>query len=130
MRILLDTHTYHWYLAADPRLSVQAQTMIQNSANNVLVSPASLWEMAIKISLGKWSLSRPYLELVNLGLITYGFNLIPIIPAHTARLLDLPYPNGHKDPFDRLLVAQALTENIPIISCDTIFDSYGVVRLW
>src|SRR5262249_42177618 len=126
----LDTHAMYWYIEGDPQLSTRAQTLIQDASNEVLISPASYWEIAIKISIGKWRLNRPYEDFINIGLYQYAFRVLPILPAHTARLLGLPFPPGHKDPFDRLLVAQALVEQIPIVSADSPLDAYGVTRFW
>ena len=130
MRLLLDTHTMYWYIEDDPKLSGPARTLIQDASNEILISPASYWEMAIKISLGKWQLNRPYEDFMDIGLNQYGFQILPILPTHTARLIGLPFPPGHKDPFDRLLVAQALVEQISIVSADSPLDAYGVTRLW
>jgi PIN domain nuclease of toxin-antitoxin system len=130
VRLLLDTHTMYWYAAADPQLSANAQTVIQDGSNEVLISPASYWEIAIKVSLGKWILHRPYEEFVDTCLQGYGFHVLPIEPKHTARVATLPYPTNHKDPFDRLIVAQALVEGIPIVSADPQLDPYGITRIW
>ena len=128
MRVLLDTHPMYWYIEGDPQLSATAETLIQDTANEVLISPASYWEIAIKVSLGKWKMNRTYEDFIDIGLDKYGFQVLPILPTHTARLIGLPF--HHKDPFDRLLVAQALVEGIPIISNDTGLDFYGITRLW
>lgn len=130
MRLLLDTHALYWYIEGDPKLSGSAQTPIRDASNDVLISPASYWEIAIKVSIGKWALNRPYEEFIDLALNHYGFQVLAILPTHTARLIGLAFPQNHKDPFDRLLVAQALTENIPIISADPKLDAYGITRLW
>lgn len=130
MRLLLDTHAMYWYAASDPQLSPTAQALIQDAANEALISPALYWEIAIKISIGKWIMHRPYEEFLDICLNAYGFRVLPIEPKHTARVSTLPFPPGHKDPFDRLLVAQALVEAIPIVSNDAALDAYGVTRLW
>jgi len=130
VRLLLDTHSMYWYIEDDPQLSGRARTLIQDASNEILVSPASYWEIAIKISIGKWRLNRPYEEFIDIGLSQYGFQVLPILPTHTARLIGLPFPQGHRDPFDRLLVAQVLVEQIPIVSADSPLDAYGVTRLW
>jgi len=130
VRLLLDTHSMYWYIEDDPQLSGRARTLIQDASNEILVSPASYWEIAIKISIGKWRLNRPYEEFIDIGLNQYGFQVLPILPTHTARLIGLPFPQGHRDPFDRLLVAQVLVEQIPIVSADSRLDAYGVTRLW
>src|SRR5262245_34031122 len=118
----------YWYIEGHLQLSANARTLIQDSSNDVLLSPASYWEIAIKISIGKWQLNRPYEEFIDIGLNRYGFRVLPILPAHTARLIGLPF--HHKDPFDHLLLAQAIVESIPIVSSDSALDVYGVSRLW
>ncbi|MCZ2341717.1 MAG: type II toxin-antitoxin system VapC family toxin [Bacteroidales bacterium] len=118
----------YWYIEGDAKLSIAAQSVIQDASNEVFISPASYWEIAIKVSVGKWTLNRPYEEFINLGLNQYGFQVLPILPTHTVRLTNMTY--HHRDPFDRLLIAQALSENIPIVSADSQFDAYGVQRLW
>ncbi len=130
MRLLLDTHAMYWYIEDDPQLSPTARTLIQDASNEILISPASYWEMAIKVSIGKWRLNRPYEEFIDIALNQYGFQILPIAPTHTARLIGLPFPRGHKDPFDRLLVAQLLVEGVSIVSADSALDAYGVNRLW
>ena len=128
MRVLLDTHTMYWYIEGDPQLSATARTLIQEASNEVLISPSSYWEIAIKVSLGKWQLNRPYEDFMDIGLKQYGFLILPILPAHTARLISMTF--HHKDPIDRLLLAQALVEKMPIVSADVQLDGYGVTRIW
>jgi PIN domain nuclease of toxin-antitoxin system len=128
VRHLLDTHAMYWYIEGDPQLSATAQTLIQDASNEILISPASYWEIAIKISVGKWKLNRTYDEFMDIALNKYGFHVLPILPTHTASVIGLPF--HHRDPFDRLLVAQALVENIPIVSNDAALDAYGIKRLW
>lgn len=119
MRLLLDTHTFYWYIEGDRKLSGSAQSLIQDASNEVLISSASYWEIAIKVNLGKWVLNRPYEEFIELGLTQYEFSVLPIQPHHTSRLIGLTFPVNHKDPFDRLLVAQTLSENIPIVTASS-----------
>jgi PIN domain nuclease of toxin-antitoxin system len=128
VRHLLDSHTLLWYAMADPKLSTIAKASILDPTNEILVSPASFWEIAIKVSIGKLILHQPYETFVDACQNIYDFGLLPIEPKHTAALIGLPF--HHKDPFDRLLAAQALTEGIPMISNDTELDAYGVVRVW
>jgi len=128
VRVLLDTHALYWYIEGASPLSTTARTLIQDAANEVLISPATYWEIAIKISLGKWRLNSPYADFIDVGLKHYGFLILPVLPAHTARLIGMPF--HHKDPFDRLLAAQALAEAIPLVSADPAFDDYGVTRWW
>ena len=115
-------------MKGDPQLSTVARTTISDPANEILISPASYWEIAIKVSMGKWQLNRAYEDFIDIGLKKYGFVLLAILPAHTARLIGLPF--HHKDPFDRLLVSQALVERVAIVSADVRLDAYGVTRIW
>ena len=128
MRLLLDTHTLLWFAPTDPRLSGTAMTLIMDHANEKLVSPASYWEIAIKISIKKYTLSKPYEIFMREAIDMNGFGYLHIEPKHTALVTTLPF--HHKDPFDRLLIAQAMAEGLPIISGDPVLDSYQVNRLW
>ena len=128
MRLLLDTHTLLWFALTDPQLSGTATSLIIDPDNEKLVSPASYWEIAIKIGIKKYALSKPYEIFMDEAIDKNGFGYLHIEPKHTAALTTLPF--HHKDPFDRLLIAQAIIEGIPIISGDTVLDSYPVKRLW
>ena len=128
MRLLLDTHTFLWFILDDPQLSSTARNLIEDSAHEVEVSPASYWEIAIKIKLGKYALPQPYQQFMETQIAANDFRILPIEPRHTALLTMMEL--HHKDPFDRLLVAQALAENVPIIGVDSQFDAYGVQRFW
>ena len=128
MTHLLDSHALLWFALADPKLSATAKALILDPANQILLSPASYWEIAIKVSLGKLTLHRPYEEFIDICLNKYGFTILPIEPKHAAQLLSLPF--HHRDPFDRLLIAQAISESAPIISSDSALDAYPVKRLW
>lgn len=128
MTLLLDTHALFWFCQNDPSLSGPARMLMEDPANRILVSMASCWEVAIKAGLHKLTLgesSRTY--LVN-ALASTGFELFPITLEHATAVETLPL--HHRDPFDRLLIAQAISENIPIVSADAIFDQYPVSRLW
>ncbi|HEX7957359.1 MAG TPA: type II toxin-antitoxin system VapC family toxin [Pyrinomonadaceae bacterium] len=128
MRLLLDTHAFLWFLMGDPRLSASARALIQDVANERLLSVGSLWEMAIKTSLGKLALSAPFDVLIPQQLAINGVEPLGISVEHTAVVSTLPF--HHRDPFDRLIIAQATVESIPIVSMDTAFDMYAVKRLW
>ena len=128
MRTLVDTHALYWFIEGDDRLSEAAVDIIGDPENEVLISPASYWEMAIKISLRKWQLNRPYQEFMDVALVQYAFSILPILPIYTEGLLNMPF--HHRDPFDRLIIAQAQAEQIPIVSSDAQLDSYGIQRLW
>ena len=94
----------------------------------VYVSPASYWEIGIKISLGKYLLPEPFEIFMGRELKQNDFTILPITIAHAAKVSTLPF--HHRDPFDRMIVAQALVENIPLVSCDETLDAYGAVRIW
>jgi PIN domain nuclease of toxin-antitoxin system len=128
LRVLLDTHSFLWFILDDPQLSASAKTLIEDPANDVEVSPASYWEIAIKIGKGKYILPRPYETFMEQQIMTNDFRVLHILPKHTSVLTTLP-PH-HNDPFDRLLVAQATIESIPMVSADIALDQYGVTRLW
>jgi PIN domain nuclease of toxin-antitoxin system len=130
VRLLPDTHALVWFAFADPQLSTTARLLLADPANEILVSPASYWEIAIKVSLGKWALQRPYSDMLDALWNVYGFRILHITPEHTTRLLTLPHPANHRDPFDRLLIAQALVEGVPLVSADAKLDQYGVNRIW
>jgi PIN domain nuclease of toxin-antitoxin system len=127
VRVLLYTHALYWFVEGDSQLSTTALTLIQDASNEILISPASHWEIAIKVSLGKWKLNRPFEAFIDIALNRYGFQVLPILPTHTAVVIGLPF--HHKDPFDRLLVAQASSEGIALVSNDPALDAYGVTRL-
>jgi PIN domain nuclease of toxin-antitoxin system len=128
MRVLLDTHAFLWFVLGDPQLSRNARNRIEDPGNEKLVSPASYWEIAIKISLNKYTLSHPYEEFMQQGIAGNGFMILPIEPRHTAALASLPF--HHRDPFDRLIIAQAMVEQIPVISGDEAFAAYPVTCIW
>lgn len=128
MRVLLDTHALLWFLLADHKLSQRAQGMISDAETVVEISPASYWEIAIKISLGKYELLEPYAQFMERELRISDFSILPILPRHTALLTNLPF--HHRDPFDRLLIAQSMAEAIPLVSCDQNFDAYAISRIW
>ncbi|HKP52270.1 MAG TPA: type II toxin-antitoxin system VapC family toxin [Chloroflexia bacterium] len=128
MRLLLDTHTFLWFISGDRRLSNEARVLIENTDNSRLLSVASLWEIAIKMSMGKLNLGLPFAEFVPQQLNRNLIDLIGITISQMDVVASLPF--HHKDPFDRLLIAQAIVEQLPIISADMAFDNYGVNRLW
>lgn len=128
MRLLLDTHVLIWYFNTDPKMSARALALIADPANEKLVSPASYWEIAIKLATGKSLFAVSFLEFVREAIFDNGFTILPIEPRHCEPLVTLTL--HHKDPFDRMLIAQASVENIPLVSVDTAFDPYPITRLW
>lgn len=127
MRLLLDTHTLLWWVSAETSLSNRARAQIA-IAEDVLVSAASAWEMAIKAGLGRLPSAVDLLNDFEGELAKDGFRSLEITAAHGIRAGLLPGP--HKDPFDRMLIAQAQAENLAIVSNDRVFDRYGVRRVW
>lgn len=125
--VLLDTHAFLWWVSDDSRLSARARTAITD-ATLVLVSVASCWEIAIKVSLGKLKLSQPVDRFLAEHLGINQFTLLPIELDHAASVATLPF--HHRDPFDRLLAAQALYETLPIVSADPVFRKYKLKRVW
>lgn len=128
MNLLLDTHTFIWWDSEPAKLSPQVLTLCQDGANIVLLSVASVWEMQIKLQLGKLKLNLPLAEVVESQQQTNSIEVLPITLAHVLPLQNLP-PH-HKDPFDRLLVVQANVENAVLVSIDPIFKKYPVKLLW
>ncbi len=128
MRVLLDTHALLWFLLNDERLSASARATMTEPGTDLVVSPASFWEIAIKISIGKYSLGKDLAEFMERHIDENEMIVLPITARHAAVVAGLPF--HHRDPFDRLLIAQALSEAIPIVSGDRDFDRYSVVRIW
>ena len=128
MRVLLDTHAFLWFILDDPKLSTLARGIIEEEKNDILISPASYWEIAIKIRLKKYSLPQPYQQFMQSQIASNEFKILPLELPHTDLLITLPI--HHKDPFDRLLVCQSLAEGIPLVSADAGLDFYGINRLW
>ena len=128
MKLLLDTHTFIWFVMGDRQLSLPARQLIEDQFNDKFVSPATIWEMAIKHSLGKLNLQQPFRSFIEQHLAGNGFDILAISNEHIFTVAGLPY--HHRDPFDRMLIAQSLTEQFPLISVDTLFDRYAVQRLW
>jgi PIN domain nuclease of toxin-antitoxin system len=128
LNLLLDTHAFLWFVGADNRLSGKAASAMKDEANAILLSVASVWEMAIKAGLGKLRLPQAVEAFVPQQMQINTIGQLAIDFRHAARVEGLP--PLHTDPFDRLLIAQALTEGLPIVSADPAFDAYGVQRIW
>ncbi|MCY2972731.1 MAG: type II toxin-antitoxin system VapC family toxin [Planctomycetota bacterium] len=128
MNLLLDTHSLLWFLNEDPHLVPNAKALIEDSLNRKFVSIATCWEIAIKVGLKKLDLGEPVSTFLPRELLVNKFGLLHIELVHALHVENLP--RHHRDPFDRLLVAQSVIEKIAIVSSDEKFDSYGVVRLW
>jgi PIN domain nuclease of toxin-antitoxin system len=128
MRLLLDTHTFLWWINDSAELSTKSRKAITNAGNECFLSLASCWEMAIKASLNKLRLAQPLERFVPEHIAANGFRLLGVDFSHIAETEGLPF--HHRDPFDRLLVAQAMTENLTIVSADAVLSRYGVKRIW
>ena len=127
MNYLLDTHTLIWFLSGNKSLSVKARKAIEADSAINFVSIASIWEIAIKISLGRLSINVPF-EGLNIELSKNNFQLLPITFNDTVILSALPF--FHRDPFDRIIVSQSIANNFTVISKDKVFSKYSVKILW
>ena len=123
MRILVDTHVVLWYLEGDPALSRTRRQQIVDARNDIFVSIVSLWEIAIKINIGKLKISRPLSDIL-LQLSNQGITLLPIMPGHVLQVATLALHHG--DPFDRMIIAQSQVEFLSVMSHDEIFGAYGI----
>jgi PIN domain nuclease of toxin-antitoxin system len=128
MRLLVDTQAFLWWVDGASKLSRKARRAVADPGNECLFSLASCWEMAIKLSLGKLRLDEPIDTFVPAQLSANQFSLLEISFRHTARVAKLPF--RHRDPFDRLLVAQALEDGLTVVTSDPVLTKYGVKRLW
>ncbi len=128
MRLLIDSQSLIWYVDQDHLLSPAAHAAITDPNNDLLLSAATIWEIAIKVGLKKLSLSMPYRQWMNQAINDLGMTVLPITVEYADVQVNLP--KHHGDPFDRLLVAQSQVENIHLVSADPVFDQYGINRLW
>jgi PIN domain nuclease of toxin-antitoxin system len=129
MKILVDTHALIWFAEGDPRLSAESRRLLDDpTGNDLLVSVVSCWEIAVKVSIGKLGVHPSYARFIRTTLRGGGFRLLPVRLKHTVVVASLPL--HHRDPFDRMLIAQAISENIPVVSADPAFDAYSIVRVW
>jgi PIN domain nuclease of toxin-antitoxin system len=128
MKYLLDTHTFLWMISYPDSLSKKAKSIIENSDNNLFLSSASGWEIVIKYQIGKLELPEEPVSYVIKQMKDNYIEDLPIIMAHSLYVHNLP--EIHKDPFDRIIIAQSVIEKIPIISCDSIISKYNVEIVW
>ena len=128
MRLLLDTHAFLWWMTADARLPPQAARAIRDEENEVLVSAASVWEIATKHRLGKLPIAGRLAPSITDAVAGQGFEPLPISVQDAERAGALPGPL--RDPFDRMLIAQAQARNIVVVTIEPVFEDYGVRRLW
>ncbi|MBV6624158.1 MAG: type II toxin-antitoxin system VapC family toxin [Rivularia sp. (in: Bacteria)] len=128
MKILLDSHVLIWWASSSEKLSKKVYDLINDTSNTLLFSIASVWEMQIKLQLGKLNLNSTLPTLINNQQRVNNLQILPVELTHIYALNNLP--SHHKDPFDRLLIAQAIVEQIPLASIDEVFDNYPIQRLW
>jgi PIN domain nuclease of toxin-antitoxin system len=128
MRILLDTHTFLWGIAEPTRLSPTARKIMEDGNNEILVSAASAWEIAIKTQLGKLRLPARPEAFISEQLLKHRFNSLPVSFSHALHVFALPLL--HRDPFDRLLISQSMLEQLPILTADAKVRQYRVKTIW
>ncbi|GCA91480.1 twitching motility protein PilT [Microcystis aeruginosa KW] len=128
MQLLLDTHSFIWWSINSEKLSLTGQDLLFDRNNRLFLSVASVWEMQIKLQLGKLQLNPSLQELIKNQITINNLEILSIDLAHIWTLATLIH--YHKDPFDRLLISQSITEIMPILSVDEIFDRYPVQRIW
>jgi len=124
MRLLLDTSSFLWFVAGSDRLSGKAREIIEDFDNELVLSVASLWEMAIKVSIGKLEMLREFDKFIPEKLEENEIDILHVSLDHLSEMMKLPF--HHRDPFDRLIIAQSISENVPVIACDGIFKKYPV----
>lgn len=131
MNLLLDSHTLLWLMESNPSLSKVAVALLADPANRLFLSMASIWEIAIKSGMSKLGLSVPFAKFLETAINGYGLIVLPISTEDCIRYESLPFPDQqHRDPFDRMIITQALRGGMAIVGVDAAFDSYGVTRLW
>ena len=128
MKFLLDTHAFLWFVTADNRLSAKARSLIKNSHNEVYFSAASAWEMSIKIQLGRLTIEEELEPFIIQQLLENNFNTLSISIFHSIHTLKLP--DIHKDPFDRIIIAQSQIEEMPLITKDKNIKKYKIPVVW
>ena len=128
MKLLLDTHTFLWFIGGNLNLSDTAKNTIENATNQRFISIATLWEISIKVSIGKLKLGLAFTELAEREVYGNAIEILEISSEHLDELVKLPF--HHKDPFDRLIIAQSLVEKMTLVSKDAAFPSYPVKLLW
>lgn len=128
MKLLLDTHVLIWWSLDSAKLTKKIYDLLTDPDNTLVVSIASIWEMQVKVQLGKLDLDKKVSELITHQQQVNNLEVLPIDPAHVYALENLP--NEHRDPFDRIIIAQSIVEAIPLLSADKVFARYPVERIW
>ena len=131
MKLLLDTHTFLWHADGNSRMSATATELLVDPSNDLFLSMATVWEVAIKTGLGKLTLAKPYVAYMTRAIEGYGLTVLPITFEDCAEYAALAFPKPkHRDPFDRLIVAHAGRNGLHVVGSDANFDAYGVHRHW
>ena len=131
MKLLLDTHTFLWHADGDPKMSAAATALLIDPANELFLSMASVWELAIKMGLKKLTVSAPYVAFMTRAITGYGITILPMTFDDCAAYEQLPFPDPqHRDPFDRMIVVHAVRNGLSVVGVDAALDPYGVTRLW
>jgi PIN domain nuclease of toxin-antitoxin system len=128
VRLLLDTHAWIWWLSAPDQLNAAARSLLADGANQLILSVASVWEIAIKVSIGKLQLPGPIDTFIPEQIRLDRIELLAVALPHSLRVASLPH--HHRDPFDRMLVAQAMVESLPILTADPLLRPYGTDLIW
>lgn len=128
MKLLLDARALLWFVWDHPNLSAAARAALSDPGNELLLSMGTYWEIAIKVGINKLTLTEPFEPFMNGTIAHNDLSILPITVRHAAELIALPL--HHRDPFDRLLIAQALVEGAPVVSSDAAFDVYPITRVW
>jgi PIN domain nuclease of toxin-antitoxin system len=131
VKLLLDTHTFLWHANGDPQMSATATSLLVDPTNDLFLSMATVWEIAIKAGLKKLALSSPYALFMARAIAGYGLAVLPISSDGCTAYEQLPFPDKqHRDPFDRMIATHALRNGLSLVGVDMAFDPYGVTRLW
>jgi PIN domain nuclease of toxin-antitoxin system len=131
MKLLLDTHTFLWHSDSNPRMSATATALLIDPTNELFLSMASVWEIAIKVGLQKLTLSNSYVPFMTKAITAYGLVVLPIAFEDCAEYATMAFPLAkHRDPFDRLIITHAKRNGLSVVGNDANFDPYGVTRLW
>ena len=128
MKFIADTHAFIWFVTDSPQLSASAKKLFESPDSERFFSMASIWEIAIKTNLGKLSFDKPLEQFLPEQIALNYIRLLDISLSHALRVSTLPF--HHRDPFDRMIAAQSLAENLPVLSNDNALDAYGVKRIW
>ena len=131
MKLLLDTHSFLWHADGNPQMSAPATALLIDPANELFLSMASLWEIAIKVGMKKLTLSAPYVTFMTRAIMGYGVSVLPVTFDDCTAYEQLPFPDKqHRDPFDRMIIIHAFRHGLTIVGHDACFDAYKVSRIW